>query len=196
MSDTRSARKNKDESDGHSSKKKVNMRKDSLVRSPGNADKISTSRQTTASPQSTRKSKRLEKEMPPLTPPVKRKSERLWKCNTPSPLRRSDRGKKDLPSCSSGSKQSAKEPSLSELKRKKERTLIQVTMESKKAELELEAVGMKRKKMNARTFKALFKRQRNFLVPGKLIISTLVHFLHSPGTVSIVDGSSFLTLLL
>ncbi|KAI3461415.1 hypothetical protein Pfo_018078 [Paulownia fortunei] len=169
VSDTRSARKSKDEVDGRSSKKKVNIRKDSLMRNPGkdhvsgvrrSARETSLSRQMTPSPQSMRKSKRLEKGTLPLTPSVKRKSERLEKYNTPSPLRRSDRGKKILSSSSSGSKQSAKELSLSESKRKKEKTLIQVTMESEKAELDLEAVGMKRKKMNARTFKALFKRQR------------------------------------
>ncbi|KAK4429053.1 Helicase protein MOM1 [Sesamum alatum] len=168
VSDTRSSRKVKD-ADGNSSKKNINVRKDSPLRRPGEANvsgvrrsarETSSSRQMTPSPQSMRKSKRLDKGMPPLTPPVKRKSERLEKCSTPSPLRRSDRGKKNLSSSSSGSKQSAKDLSLPELKRKKEKDLIQVTMESEKAELDSEAVRKKRKKMNARTFKALFKRQR------------------------------------
>ncbi|KAH6810386.1 hypothetical protein C2S51_024148 [Perilla frutescens var. frutescens] len=158
VSDTRSARKGRDNLDGHGSKQKVNMGKNSSVRSPGNTDKASASGQMTVSPLSVRKSKRLEKEMPASTSPAKRTSERLGTCNTPSPLRRSDRGKKDLLS-SSDSKQSAEEP-LSNLKRKKEKTVIQVTMESKKAEVDVEVVGLKRKKMNARKFRALFKKQR------------------------------------
>lgn len=157
MSDTRSARKSRDELDGHGSKQKVIMRKDSLVRSPGNTVKALTARQTTTSPLNVRKSKRHEKEVLPSTP-AKRTSERLGKCNTPDSLRRSDRCKKDL-SSSSASKESAEEP-LSKLKKKREKTLTQVTMESKKAELDLEVVGMKRKKMSARKFKTLFKRQR------------------------------------
>ncbi|KAL0457018.1 UNVERIFIED_CONTAM: Helicase protein MOM1 [Sesamum latifolium] len=168
VSDTRSSRKVK-EADGNSSKKNINVRKDSPLRRSVEANvsgvrrsarETSSSRQMTPSPQSMRKSKRLDKGMPPLTPPVKRKSERLEKYSTPSSLRRSDRSKKNLSSSSSGSKQSAKEVSLPESKRKKEKNLIQGTMESEKAELDPEAVGKKRKKMNARTFKALFKRQR------------------------------------
>ncbi|KAL0414343.1 UNVERIFIED_CONTAM: protein let [Sesamum radiatum] len=127
VSDTRSSRKVK-EADGNSSKKNINVRKDSPLRRSVEANvsgvrrsarETSSSRQMTPSPQSMRKSKRLDKGMPPLTPPVKRKSERLEKYSTPSSLRRSDR-----------------------------------------TELDPEAVGKKRKKMNARTFKALFKRQR------------------------------------
>ncbi|KAK6144371.1 hypothetical protein DH2020_021191 [Rehmannia glutinosa] len=147
VNDTRSARKSKDEGKDQASGVRKSARETSL------------SRQMTPSPQSMRKSKRLEKGTPPLTPTLKRKSERLGKYNTPSPLRRSDRGKKFFSSTSSASKRSGKELTLSELKRKK-KNLIQVTMESEKAELDLEAVGMKRKKLNSRSFKALFKRQR------------------------------------
>ncbi|KAG8371313.1 hypothetical protein BUALT_Bualt13G0074700 [Buddleja alternifolia] len=163
VSDTRSARKNKDEADGHNSKNNINIRKDSSINSPGKSDasgvrrsgrETSLSRQMTPSPPSTRKSKRLEKGIPPLTPPMKRKSERLEKHNTPSPLRKSERGKKNLLSSSPGSRQSAKELTLSELKRKKQKSLIQVTMESEKVE-----PSTKRKKMNAKTFKGLFKKQ-------------------------------------
>lgn len=46
--------------------------------------------------------------------------------------------------------------------------MIQVTMESKEAELDPEVVGMKRKNLSARKFKALFKMQR--VVTGKLIV--------------------------
>lgn len=209
VSDTRSARKNKDEADDHSSKKKANFRKDSAKRSPGvsgartargtSSSRItmptpksrSSSRQTTPSPQSMRKSKRLEKGMSPLSPPVKRKSERLDKHNTPSPMRRSDRGKINS-SSSSGSKPSAKEVSVSDSKRRKEKTLIQLTMESKKAELDLEEVGNKRKRMNARTFKALFKRQRvKEIVSGKLTTLYILYCHRTTRTLSVGDGSSF-----
>ncbi|XP_042027976.1 helicase protein MOM1-like [Salvia splendens] len=152
--------KSRDELDGHGSRKKVNMVKDTLVQSPGKLGRASNARQTAESPHGIRKSKRLEKEMTP-SPPMKRTSERLVKSNTPNSLRRSDRGKKE-PSPGSVSKESAEEP-LSKLKRKKEKPVIQVTMESEKAEqpeLDLEVVGMKREKMNARKFRALFKRQQ------------------------------------
>ncbi|KAL1537146.1 DNA helicase [Salvia divinorum] len=160
--------KSRDELDGHGSRQKVNMVKDTLVQSPGNLGRASNARQTTESPPGIRKSKRLEKEKTP-SPPMKRTSERLVKSNTPNSLRRSDRGKKE-PSSGSVSKESAEEP-LSKLKRKKEKPVIQVTMESKKAEqpeLDLEVVGMKRKKMNARKFRSLFKRQQiQEVVPGE-----------------------------
>ncbi|KAL8515998.1 hypothetical protein ACS0TY_014613 [Phlomoides rotata] len=140
-----------------------------------------------ASPQGTRKSKRLDKGTPPSTPPVKRtppstppvkgtqpststvrgtplstppvkgKSERVGKYNTPSPLRRSDRGKKDLSSGSLGAKQSPKKHTSSESKRKKEKNLIQVTMESKR--VDQEEVGLKRKNMSGRKFRGQFKKQ-------------------------------------
>lgn len=193
MSDTRSTRKSRDELDGHGSKQKVNMRKDSLVRSPGNSVKSLTARQTTTSHLNVRKPKCHEKEVSPSTP-VKRTSERLEKCNTPDSLRRSDRCKKDLPS-SSAAKESAEEP-LSKLKKKREKTLTQVTMESKKAELDLDVVDMKRKKMNGQKFKALFKRQRiKETVPGNLSVSTSQYFVYTPRVVSIVDSTSLLLVI-
>ncbi|XP_057781993.1 helicase protein MOM1-like isoform X2 [Salvia miltiorrhiza] len=148
VSDTRSTRKSRDELDGHGSNQKANMIKNPLLGSPGNPGRA---RHATESPPSVRKSKRLEKEMPPLIPPMKRTSERLGRGNTP---RKFGRGKIDF-----SSKESAEEP-LSKLKKTKEKPVIQVTMESKKAQLELEVVGMKRKTMSARKFKSLFKRQQ------------------------------------
>lgn len=145
----------RDESGGHSSKKNLNARKDSFVHSPVSADKTSTSREVTASPHATRKSKRLDKGTPPSTPPVNKKSERVETHNTPSPLRRSDRGKKDLSSGSLGAKPSPKERSPLDSKRKKEKNLIQVTMESRRAELDH---GLKR--VSARKYRGQFKKQR------------------------------------
>ncbi|KAL7127241.1 hypothetical protein ABFS83_14G242600 [Erythranthe nasuta] len=174
VSDTRSARRSKEEADDSSTKKKVNFRKDPSTRSTDvsgarSARETSSSRPTTpnpksramTSPQIMRKSKRLDKGLPALTPPMKRKSERLEKHNTPSPVRRSDRGKKNLASNASGSKQPAKELSSSGSKRRKEKTLIELTTESKKSEVDLEAVGnKKRKMMDGRSFRSLFKKQR------------------------------------
>lgn len=110
-------------------------------------------RQATESPLSVRKSKGLENETPPLTPPAKRTAEGLGKC------------KKEL-SSRSVSKEST-EDALSKSKEKKEKTVIQVTMESNTAELDPEVVGMKRKNLNAREFQALFKTQK--VAKGKLI---------------------------
>ncbi|KAG8387653.1 hypothetical protein BUALT_Bualt02G0043700 [Buddleja alternifolia] len=67
-------------------------------------------------------------------------------------------GKRNLLSSYSVSNQSAKTLSVPELRRKKEKSVIQVTMEAEKVEIPLESVGMKRKKMTGHNFKALFKR--------------------------------------
>ncbi|KAL6563630.1 hypothetical protein OROGR_002589 [Orobanche gracilis] len=167
-------RNNKDEINGHSSKKKPDIRKDSSLRTFGKAKasdvrrlarEASESRQKTPSPQRQRKSQRLEKGTPPLTPNMKQISDRLGKNNTPSPVRRSDRGKKILSPSSSGLRKSAKELSLPEWKRNKEKKLI-MRMESEKAEVDLEAVGMKRKTLNARSYLDLFKRQRVVVPDG------------------------------
>ncbi|KAG8387652.1 hypothetical protein BUALT_Bualt02G0043600 [Buddleja alternifolia] len=80
----------------------------------------------------------------------------LTRHNTLSP----DIGNENLSSSYSVSKQSAKTLSVPEWRRKKEKSVIQVPMESRKVEIPLESVGIKRKKMTARAFRALFKRQR------------------------------------
>lgn len=80
---------------------------------------------------SVRKSERLEKRVP-TTPPEKGKPEKNEKKSTPSPLRRSDRGKSCV-SPSSVSKSSGKSSSLSPLKTrkgKKEKSVKQLTMET------------------------------------------------------------------
>ncbi|KAL6577384.1 hypothetical protein OROMI_011660 [Orobanche minor] len=168
-------RNNKDEVNGRSSKKKPDIRKDSSLRTPVKdkasdvrrlAREASESRQKKPSPHSQRKSQRIEKGTPPLTPNMKPISDRLGKNNTPSPVRRSDRGKKILSPSSSGLRKSAKELTLPEWKRNKEKKLIPVRMESEKDEVDVEAVGRKRKKLNARSYLALFKRQRVVLPDG------------------------------
>ncbi|KAL3629549.1 hypothetical protein CASFOL_026771 [Castilleja foliolosa] len=164
VSDTRSTRKSKAEGDNKpSSKKNEEVINDSSMRKAQasgvrrSARETSNSRQKTPSPQ--RKSKRLEKGTPPLAPTLMRKSERLEKHNTPSPVRRSDRVKKIFSPSSSGSKKPAIGLCLSESKRKKEKNLFEVTIESEKAELDLESVGMKRQKINTRSFMGLCKSQ-------------------------------------
>ncbi|KAL2557461.1 uncharacterized protein Fot_02200 [Forsythia ovata] len=171
VSSTRSAKKNTDEVVGNSSKKKVVNRKQLSNLSPEKADilglrrsarETQSSRRKTPSPQSTRKSERIEKQTPPVVHPVKRKSDRIEKHNVMNPLRTSDKGKKSKSSTSSGTKQSGKRLSLLNVKKKetKEKSLKQLTVESGKAEPNPNSVGTKRKKMDTRSYKALFKPQK------------------------------------
>ncbi|KAL3848958.1 hypothetical protein ACJIZ3_010840 [Penstemon smallii] len=154
VSDTRSGRKIRNDVDDNSVKNKRNNGKDSENASMGEAEILGVRRSGRET--SRQEPKHLGKKTLPSTSPVNRKSERLEKHNTPSPLRRSDRGKKDLPLSSFGS-QSAKKLSFSEEKRKKEKNLIQVTME---ASVERESGCWKRKTPTGRSFKALFKKPR------------------------------------
>ncbi|XP_073301041.1 uncharacterized protein [Primulina huaijiensis] len=159
VSVTRSSRKIKEVNDD-SSKKEISYRKGSLRRSLRKTDVsgVMTSRETSFSrgiSQSKQKSLSLDKPVSPSRPRITNKSERLEK-QTPSPLRRSDRNKNM--SSSSNSKQSVKEFTLSNLSRKKD-SLIQVLVDAEKTESALESVGVRRKNMDARSFKSLFKRQ-------------------------------------
>ncbi|KAL2488662.1 uncharacterized protein Fot_41954 [Forsythia ovata] len=126
----------------------------------------------TASPQSTQKSERHDKQIPLSTPLVERKFERIEKQNAESSPRSFDRVKKSILSSSLGSKQSEKGLSLSDLKWKeknKQKSLIHVTMESGRAEPDPESIGVKRMKMDARSYKAIFKKNRMMdTLPGKL----------------------------
>ncbi|GER27366.1 MORPHEUS MOLECULE family protein, partial [Striga asiatica] len=173
VSDTRTSRNSKDEGYGPNLNWKAALRKEAPMRSLGESQGSGARRsareasdspiQMAPSPHSMQKSQRLEEGTPPSTPSTKRKSERLEKSNTPSPVRdvrRSIRSKNELsPDDSSGSSKSAERFSPLDSKRKKQKNLIQVTLESEKAEIDPE-VGTKRKKMNARSFMAMFKRQR------------------------------------
>ncbi|XP_058001369.1 helicase protein MOM1 isoform X3 [Hevea brasiliensis] len=120
---------------------------------------------TSPSPPSTRKSERLEKRTP--TPSVNRNSERVEKHSTPSPLRRSERGKQQSSSSSSGSKKSNKSSSLSVTKKKlkKERSVKQLTHEtievSKSKGQVNKVVQVGKKRLDARAYRALFKPQQN-----------------------------------
>ena len=90
-------------------------------------------KQISSSPPTIRMSERLEKRTPTTTP-MKRKYEIVEKQRMPSPLRRSDRGKKHLLSSSSGSKKSEKGSDSSDIKTKKlkrEKSMKQLTLESR-----------------------------------------------------------------
>ncbi|KAE8696703.1 putative Kinase family protein / peptidoglycan-binding LysM domain-containing protein [Hibiscus syriacus] len=117
-----------------------------------------------------RKSERLEKQTSNLNSmtPAKRKSERVEKkkgMKNASPLRRSERGKISS-SASSGSKRSDKSLNVLKTKRKKEKKNKCVkqstmqTVEIKKVEQEGEqAEETQKKRMTARSYKALFIKQ-------------------------------------
>ena len=113
------------------------------------------------SPSSTQKSERLEKRTP--TPTFKRKSQRIEKKGMPSLLRRSERGKKLSVSTSSGSKKSNKSSSSSGMKLKKEtkeKSVKQLTLETKEVgKTEKQDEPVKKKRMDARAYRALFKKQ-------------------------------------
>ncbi|XP_062082123.1 helicase protein MOM1 isoform X2 [Humulus lupulus] len=125
---------------------------------------------------SVRKSERLEKRVP-MTPPEKGKSEKVEKKLTPSPLRRSDRGKSSV-SPSSVSKNAANSSSLSPLKRKKkkkskkEKSVRQLTLETKKVDIETQdqecrRVKKKRKRLDAQTYMGAFKTPKAKKVKAK-----------------------------
>ncbi|KAL3365354.1 hypothetical protein AABB24_010481 [Solanum stoloniferum] len=167
-SETRSGRKNKDTESNKSKNKQSD--KGSLSSGSGKTDGSSVRRssretkQAASSPSSIRKSKRLEKQSP--TPPaVKRRAALIKKPNSPSPLRRSDRGKKHTPSSSTRSSYlGIGSDSSSVKKEKKEKSVKELIMESERYNTSREngaaSVGLKRKRMDARSYKALFKMQR------------------------------------
>ncbi|KAM3375753.1 helicase protein MOM1 isoform X3 [Capsicum galapagoense] len=190
-SDTRSGRKNKDTESNKSKNKQSD--KGSLSSGSGKTDKSSLRRsgretkQATSSPSSTTKSKRLEKQ-PPSPPTVKRRAGLIEKPNSPSPLRRSDRGKKPASSSSSRSSYLGRGSDSSvKKKEKREKSVKELIMEAESYSTSREngaaSVGLKRKTMDARTYKALFKKQRK-----RYIAPESKDKLESPKKSSIVEG--------
>ncbi|XP_048234499.1 helicase protein MOM1 isoform X4 [Ricinus communis] len=114
-----------------------------------------TNRSMSSNPSGTRKSERLEKRTP--TPLVKGKDK---KQSTQSPLRRSERGKKQFSSSSSGSKKSNKNIGISVMKKKvkKEKSVKQLTFETE--EVSRSKTQVEKKRLNARDYRALFNLQR------------------------------------
>ncbi|XP_055833672.1 helicase protein MOM1-like isoform X2 [Solanum dulcamara] len=128
-------------------------------RSTRSSVKETLSKQMDLSPASTRKSERLEKRTPPI-PPAKKKSAGLEQQNTPSPLRRSERC-----STSSRSKYIGRESNSSSIKEeKREKIVKKLTIESDSVSTTTKnattPVDLKRKKMDDRTYKLLFKKQK------------------------------------
>ncbi|KAK8679012.1 hypothetical protein V6N13_144484 [Hibiscus sabdariffa] len=130
------------------------------------------SKKSTTPPSSsgTRKSERLEKQtsiLNSMTPPAKRKTERVEKTKikkNASPLRRSERAKLSS-SASSGSKRSDKSLDALNVKRKREKKdkcvkqLTMETIEVNKIEEDVQSEETQKKRMNGRSYKALFKKQ-------------------------------------
>ncbi|CAI9770798.1 unnamed protein product [Fraxinus pennsylvanica] len=125
----------------------------------------------TISPQSMQKSESREKQMPPSTP-VERKVERIEKQNAHSSPGRLDVVKRSNLSRSLGSKQSGEGLRLSNMKwkkkKQKQKSLIQVTMESGEAEPYPDSVGLKRMQMNAHRYRDIYKKKRMDVLSGKL----------------------------
>ncbi|GMI81866.1 hypothetical protein HRI_001855900 [Hibiscus trionum] len=131
---------------------------------------LSKKNMTPPSSSGTRKSERLEKQTSNLNSmtPAKRKTERVEnkkKNKNASPLRRSERGKMSS-SASSGSKRSDKSLDVLNTKRKKEKKdkcekqLTMQTVEINKIEQEdVQAKKTQKKRMDARSYKALFTKQ-------------------------------------
>ncbi|KAF7121226.1 hypothetical protein RHSIM_Rhsim13G0096400 [Rhododendron simsii] len=172
--DTRSTRRSKDD-------ESTSSRKKAVVETAGTSGLRRSTRgtpsrdQITTSPSTTRKSGRLES-MTPRTPPVKRKSEIVDKHNISSPLRRSDRFKnhrrsdrfkKHQSASSSGTKEIEKGSRSSDVKSNKlkiEKSVKWLTLEGREAngieKKDPNPVGVKRKKMDARTLRTFFQPQR------------------------------------
>ncbi|XP_061946497.1 helicase protein MOM1-like isoform X5 [Populus nigra] len=165
--DTKASRKAKAEESKNNDVKGRNIASRSSTDKSGlrrSVREASSKKNVTPSPSSTRKSERLEKQTP-TAPPATRKSERLVeKQSLSSPLRRSERGKNQSSSSSSGSKKSGKKSSSSVMKKKQKKEKSVKQLETKDVGNDkkhvIKAVLVETKRMDARAYKALFKRQQ------------------------------------
>lgn len=134
------------------------------------------SKQITTSPSTTRKSERLQKQTPPVTP-IKGKSGKNEKLSTPSPTpsRKSDRSKRNLLPSTSLLNVSEEESNSSGMKRykKKQNSMKQQTLESESVSTSssqsLSSIGKKRrrmKSMNAHSYVLLLKMRRKRGTPS------------------------------
>ncbi|KAL5082395.1 hypothetical protein RYX36_010816 [Vicia faba] len=115
-----------------------------------------------ASSSSTQTSKQVEKRILP-TPEARRKSKRVEKRKIPSPLIRSGRTKNHSSSSPSNSKSAGSLGSISRQKLQKEKSMKQLIFETEVHENEEHSVGTsqaKSKRMDARTYRALFRNQK------------------------------------
>ncbi|XP_024028326.1 helicase protein MOM1 isoform X1 [Morus notabilis] len=114
---------------------------------------------------SVRKSGRLVKKSPKTPPPAQRKSERVKNKCTPSPLRKSDRGKATLSNSSASKKspdQNSGSSSMKQKKSKKEKSVKELTSEIEEADRSERCDSdLKKKRLDGRSYKAIFKKQLN-----------------------------------
>ncbi|XP_019175599.1 PREDICTED: helicase protein MOM1-like isoform X2 [Ipomoea nil] len=116
----------------------------------GKMDRLGLRKSAQEIPSRTSKSKLLEKQPPP-TPCTQIKSRRPEKLNTLSPLRTPDRDKSHI----------LYEEELNLSATKKEKSVKQVTMESEKVSTSgNQNICLKRKRIDGRSFRSLFKMQR------------------------------------
>ncbi|KAG6629446.1 hypothetical protein CIPAW_14G085200 [Carya illinoinensis] len=120
----------------------------------------------TPSPSIKRRSERIENKGMASPPSIKRKSERIENKGMTSPLRGAERSKKISWPSSSGSKKSDKSLRLTDIKQKKEKKEKRVkllTLETKEIEKnekkDLKSEPAKNRRMDARAYRALFKKQ-------------------------------------
>ncbi|XP_031101320.1 uncharacterized protein LOC116005202 [Ipomoea triloba] len=143
------------------------------------------SKQITTSPSTTRKSERLQKQTPPVTP-TKGKSGKNEKLSTPSPSpsRKSDRSKRNLLPSTSLLNVSEEESNSSGMKRnkKKQKSMKQQTLESESVSTSssqsLSSIGKKRrrmKSMNAHSYVLLLKMRRKRGTPSGINKSKRPH---------------------
>lgn len=154
-----------------------------------------------ATPSKSRKSERLDKQ-PPSTPRDKKKHGTIEKQNELNPLRRSERGKKQSSSTSSGSRskksdkssstssgsvskksdKSSGSPNMKGKREKKEKSIEQLTLETREAgkspKQDKVSKNAKSKRMDARAYRALFREKlKKANSSGILIVfSPFMHF--------------------
>ncbi|XP_057508879.1 helicase protein MOM1-like isoform X2 [Actinidia eriantha] len=123
-------------------------------------------KQISSSPPTLKISERLEKRTPTTTP-MKRKYEIVEKQRMPSPLRRSDRGKKH-PSLSSSNSKKLEGSGSSDARRNKLRTeknVKQLTLEAREISIREKKqdpkAGVQKKRMDGRTYKSSFKQKQS-----------------------------------
>ncbi|KAL6970929.1 hypothetical protein U1Q18_030608, partial [Sarracenia purpurea var. burkii] len=159
--DTRPSRRSKDDDESTSSRKKGKGSSSSGSPTTESSGLRRSSRETpsrkqlSSSPSTMRKSDGLEKRTPTSTP-VKTKSQIGEKQRMSSPLRRSDRGKKNPTLCYLGSKKFEKGSVSSDVKRTKlqrEKSVKQLIMEGKESsgrvKQDRKPIGVKKKRMDA-----------------------------------------------
>ncbi|KAL7615548.1 hypothetical protein Lser_V15G02487 [Lactuca serriola] len=126
-------------------------------------------KQATASPSSNaRRSERIENHATPSSSPIKKKQDKIEEQMGPSPLRRSDRSKKQVSPDSSGSKkltevtasQNIKKKEIIASSSKEDQDAEDVSVDNKNERQDPDVGGRKRKRMTVRGYKALFKPQR------------------------------------